>query len=831
MSAVGFDFGNDNCVVAVARQTDIEIVLNDESECETPSIVSFGVRQRYIGTAGAAASLSNPTNTISQIKRLLGRRFSDPELQHDLKSLPFLVTKGPDGYPLIQVQYMGETTTFTPTQVLGMLLFNLKSIAEKSLNAPIADCCIGIPVYFTDPQRRAVIDAATIAGLSPLRLLHETTATALLYGIHKADLTETEQLNIVFVDIGHTSMQVCVAAFKKGELKILAHSFDRCLGGRDFDEVLFQHFAARFKDKYKIDVFGSAMACLRLRAACETLKKVLSANPEAPLNIEGLMDGKDVKGFIKREEFEKIIIPILDRLKQPLKKALDEAGLTIEDIHSVEFVGSGARVPAIIKILTDFFGKEPHCTINASECVAKGCAMQCAILSPRFMVREFQVNESFPFNIAMSWNINVSDTENGVMDDQNSTIVYPIGNPIPSVKAMTFYRYGRLTLDVLYADVMKLSGPAKISTYMIGPIPSTNGERVKLKVKVRLNIHGIVSVETAKVVDQDETGKTRKTSVHITEVLYGGLAAIDLQKAVEKEFAMALQDRAMEETKGRNNDVESNVYETQDKPAMTPTPTDKALDTDDIVQPRQDSSPQASRPTTQRLLPRAIFSITEDSDTEEPDLSFMDVPISCKNPLEQTFPCEADVASAKSMLRLFLDLRLLDLGESQRAAMLSALSVLQSSPGFSQSPAGRVLETLPAVLSDSQAATASCLELSAKLYKFRSERSRRDDLLAKKTALSSEVSQLSKDYHAEEEQVKKLKDEIVRRKEKMTSMLKRGESMQATIAQVGGEARCLGEQLASQKGSYQTWIASLQVAEHAQSACYTRWEELRRVSL
>ena len=392
---VGFDFGNESCVVAVARQRGIDVVLNDESKRETPAVVCFGEKQRFIGTAGAASALMNPKSTVSQIKRLIGRPFSDPELQKDLKSLPFTVTEGPDGFPLINVRYLGETKQFTPTQVLGMLFSNLKGIAEKNLNAAVVDCCIGIPVYFTDLQRRAVLEAATIAGLHPLRLIHETTATALAYGIYKTDLPENDTINIAFVDIGHSSMQVCIAGFKKGQLKILAHSFHRSLGGRDFDEVLFQHFAAKFKEEYKIDVYQNARACLRLRAACEKLKKVLSANPEAPLNIECLMDEKDVRGFIKREDFEKISAPILERVKKPLEKALAEAGLTTDNIHAVEVVGSGSRVPAVLKILTEFFGKEPRRTMNASECVAKGCALQCAILSPTFKVKEFQVRILF----------------------------------------------------------------------------------------------------------------------------------------------------------------------------------------------------------------------------------------------------------------------------------------------------------------------------------------------------------------------------------------------------------------------------------------------------
>ncbi|KAI7748651.1 hypothetical protein M8C21_012451, partial [Ambrosia artemisiifolia] len=625
MSVVGFDLGNESCVVAVARQRGIDVVLNDESKRETPAIVCFGDKQRFLGTAGAASSMMNPKNTISQIKRLIGKPFSDPELQQDLKALPFSVTEGPDGFPLIHAQYLGETKTFTPTQVMGMVFSNMKTIAEKNLNSAVVDCCIGIPIYFTDLQRRAVMDAATIAGLHPLRLMHETTATALAYGIYKTDLPENEQLNVAFVDIGHASMQVCIAGFKKGQLKILAHSFDRCLGGRDFDEVLFQYFAEKFKAEYKIDVFQNARACLRLRAACEKLKKVLSANPEAPMNIECLMDDKDVRGFIKRDEFEQISAPILERVKKPLEKALSEAQLTVDNIYAVEVVGSGSRVPAVIKILTEFFGKEPRRTMNASECVSKGCALQCAILSPTFKVREFQVQENFPFSIALTWKGSAQESENGHVENQQSSVVFPKGNQIPSVKALTFYRPGTFTVDLQYADVSELQASAKISTYTIGPFQATKGERAKVKVKARLNLHGIVSVESAQLIEEEEVEvpvsnessnmdtdkapaevastnendvnmqdasvtengalekgdtpvqmetdakveapkkKVKKANVPVSELVYGAMLSADVQKAVEKEFEMALQDRIMEETKDKKNAVEAYVYDMRNK--------------------------------------------------------------------------------------------------------------------------------------------------------------------------------------------------------------------------------------------------------------------------
>jgi len=450
----------------------------------------------------------------------------------------------------------------------------------------------------------------------PLRLFHETTATALAYGIYKTDLSETDPTNVAFVDIGHTSMQVCIAAFKKGQLKILSHSYDASLGGRDFDEVLFRHFASKFKSEYKIDVLENARASVRLRTACEKLKKMLSANSEAPIAIECLMDDKDVKGFMKRDEFESLSAPILDRILEPLKKAVAEAGLTQEEIHFLEVVGSGSRIPAIIKILTDFFGKEARRTMNASECVARGCALQCAMLSPTFKVRDFQVNESFPFSINLTWKGLVPDSENGGTESQQSAILFPKGNVIPCTKVLTLFRSGTFAVDAVYAEES-----TKICTYTIGPFQTSNGEKAKLQIRAHLNLHGIVSIDSATLIeeivaelsaeqevtanmdadevpnnssamDTDEvpnnlsssgsqsgtptepmetdkvvTSKTKvkKTTVPVSELVHGGMTVGDLQKATEQELEMALQDRIVEETKEKKNTVEAYIYDIRNK--------------------------------------------------------------------------------------------------------------------------------------------------------------------------------------------------------------------------------------------------------------------------
>jgi heat shock protein 4 len=413
-------------------------------------------------------------------------------------------------------------------------------------------------------------------------------------------------------------MQVCIAAFKKGQLKILGHEFERSLGGRDFDEVLFNHFSAKFKEEYKIDVPNNARASLRLRAACEKAKKILSANPIAPLNVECLMDEKDVRGIIKRDEFEELAKPILDKVKGPCERALAASKLSLDKIYAVEVVGSGSRVPAILKILTSVFGKEPSRTMNASECIARGCTLQCAMLSPTFRVRDFEVQDSFPFAIGLSWKGAAPETE-GEEEVSSNNIVFVKGNPIPSTKLLTFYRSSTFAIDAYYAETSELppNMNPRIATFTIGPFTPTVAEKAKIKVKIRLNLHGVVSLEAATMIEDEEVEvpvtkkdetekaappadakpedagtssaengaadgvanmetdapkpevvkkkKAKRTDISVHEVIHGGLLQPELTKAVEKEYEMALQDRVMEETKESKNAVEAYVYSMRSK--------------------------------------------------------------------------------------------------------------------------------------------------------------------------------------------------------------------------------------------------------------------------
>jgi heat shock protein 4 len=592
MSVVGIDFGNANSRVALARRKGIDVVLNDESKRETPAMLNFGETQRFIGCAAGDKINMQPQNTVTELKRLIGKKFDDAEVQEDIKGFLFPVSRGANGEIMIGVQYLGKTYEFTVERCVAMILADLKRIAEKDNGTKVTDCVISIPVFATDAQRRGMLDAAQITGLNVLRLLHETTATALAYGIFKTTEFTDEPTNVVFVDVGHSAMQVCVAQFTKKGLKILSTGFDRNCGGRDFDEVMFQHFCDEFKASKKIDIRTNARASLRLKLAIEKMKKILSANPLAPLNIECIMNDVDVNSMMTREKMEELAADTISKLMNPVETAVREAGLTIDDIAAVELVGNASRIPAISTKLESFFGKVAGRTMNASECVARGCALQGAMLSPLFRVREFEVQDSFPFPVSMAWTSDDGSAKEMELFERN--------NLVPSTKLMTFFKNNTFSLQASYVkgDLLSADTEPSVGAFEVGPFEAArdDGEKQKLKVKVRLNLNGLVSVESAQMIEEIEevappevemkddaaaapadgadgmetdapppkeekkvTKKVKKTDVPVKSFV-GGLPSAILERFTNEEYDFALQDKVMEETKERKNAVEAYVY-------------------------------------------------------------------------------------------------------------------------------------------------------------------------------------------------------------------------------------------------------------------------------
>ena len=467
------------------------------------SLVGFGPKSRYIGEAAKNQEISNLKNTVSSLTRLAGRSLKDPDVQieKDYVSAPLVDINGQVG---VEVSYLGKKEQFTATQLVAMFLTKVKATASAELKLPVSDIVLSCPAWYTDVQRRSLLDASEIAGLKTLRLINDTTATALGYGITKLDLPGPEEKprRVCFVDIGHSNYTASIVEFKKGELAVKSTAWDRHFGGRNFDKAMVDHFAKEFKEKFKIDINENAKARVRVAAGCEKVKKILSANSAAPLNIESVMNDVDVRGFLKREELEELVRPLLERATAPIEQALAEAKLKVEDIDAIEMVGGCTRVPALKAAIQQFFGKPLSFTLNQDEAVARGCAFSCAILSPVFRVRDFSVHDMVNYPIEFTW-----EKSPDIPDEDTSLTVFNKGNVMPSTKILTFYRKQSFDLEAKYAKPELLPGKMNpwIGRFSVkGVKADAKDDFMICKLKARLNLHGILNVESGYYVEEQE---------------------------------------------------------------------------------------------------------------------------------------------------------------------------------------------------------------------------------------------------------------------------------------------------------------------------------------
>uniref|UniRef100_A0A672IK46 Heat shock 70 kDa protein 4L-like n=1 Tax=Salarias fasciatus TaxID=181472 RepID=A0A672IK46_SALFA len=564
MSVVGIDVGFQNCYIAVARSGGIETIANEYSDRCTPACVSLASKNRMIGNAAKSQIITNFKNTVHGFKKFHGRAFDDPFVQAEKPKLPYSLHKLDNGNTGIKVRYLEEDKVFTCEQITGMLLTKLKETSENALKKPVVDCVISVPSFFTDAERRSVFDASQIAGLNCLRLITDTTAVALAYGIYKQDLPTPEERprNVVFVDMGHSSFQVAITAFNKGKLKVLSTAFDPYLGGRNFDEALVDYFCEEFKSKYKLNVRDNPRAVLRLHQECEKLKKLMSANSsDLPLNIECFMNDIDVSSRMNRGHFEEMCAQYLMRVEMPLKVALEQSKLSRDDIYAVEIVGGATRIPAIKERIAKFFGKDVSTTLNADEAVARGCALQCAILSPACKVREFSITDVVPFPITLRWK---SPTE-------DECEVFTKMHAAPFSKVITFHKKEPFDLEAFYSNPQELPYPDhRIGCYSVqNVVPQPDGDSSKVKVKVRVNVHGIFSVSGASLIEKQKGD--------------GDDMQIDSEPMVQNEGRgeeqvhgppilcflpqrqMIIQDKLVKELNDAKNAVEEYVYDLRDK--------------------------------------------------------------------------------------------------------------------------------------------------------------------------------------------------------------------------------------------------------------------------
>lgn len=513
MACAGIDFGNKTAAVAIARRGGIDVCSNEVSNRATPCVVSFQQAERHIGESAASIAAQNYRNTVTSLQRLLGVNRDSPFAKQETGRLTCpVVTDASSGACAVRVAYTGieddqhadtpGEVTLTMQAVCAMLFTNLMNTASNEYKAPVRDLVISVPVFYSEAQRRAILDSAAIANINVLRVINEHAATALSYGIFRTkELPDSNPIKVAFVDIGEASTTVSIAAFTNARCDIISVASDPCLGGRDLDDIILNKFAKEFKEKYSIDVLSKPKPTLRMRKECEKVKKVLSTVAEASVNIECLMNDIDVRGTIRRSDLEDMAAPLVERIRATCEKALEGAKLKPDEkLAAVEIVGGSIRVPVFKAAIADTFSKvgaQLSTTLNADECIARGCALMSAMLSPAFRVRDYVVTD-----IATE-SLDVDKIFTDGTPPETLTLV-PKFNPIPCLKALTFKSQGPLTVSVRYSDPSSLlegEECAQICSYLID---APQDSEAKVRTKIRVTANGTVEIASAQLMKEVE---------------------------------------------------------------------------------------------------------------------------------------------------------------------------------------------------------------------------------------------------------------------------------------------------------------------------------------
>ena len=377
-NAVGIDLGTTYSCVGIFQHGKVEIIANDQGNRTTPSYVAFTDSERLIGDAAKNQVAMNPSNTVFDAKRLIGRRFDDASVKRDMVHWPFkVINEGTK--PKIEVEYKGETKKFFAEEISSMVLTKMKETAEAFVGQDVTDAVITVPAYFNDAQRQATKDAGAISGLNVLRIINEPTAAAIAYGLDKKVSNER---NVLIFDLGGGTFDVSILVIEDGIFEVKATAGDTHLGGEDFDNRMVDHFIQEFKRKHKKDIRDNKRAVRRLRTACERAKRTLSSSTQASIEIDSLYEGIDFYTSVTRARFEEINGELFRKTLEPVEKAIRDTKLDKNQIHEIVLVGGSTRIPKVQKLLKHFFnGKELNKSINPDEAVAYGAAVQAAILS------------------------------------------------------------------------------------------------------------------------------------------------------------------------------------------------------------------------------------------------------------------------------------------------------------------------------------------------------------------------------------------------------------------------------------------------------------------